>query len=134
MLLLVRTITIHVYRCQGVDQTPGADTSSPVGYFPLAIGLLNVLFMVCATKVNAVFLSLFAGAGLGFFLLTAALWALAAGDPARGATLLVVSRPREDFLYRRAVPGMLIWVYTGNWRIMVCNCGDRLVSVKSSNA
>jgi len=47
--------------------------------------------MVCATKVNAVFLLLFAGAGLGFFLLTAALWALAAGNVTNGATLMVVS-------------------------------------------
>lgn len=61
------------------------------GYFPLAIALLNVLFMVCSTRVNAIFFSLFTGAGLGFFLLTAALWALADGLETRGATLLVVN-------------------------------------------
>ena len=106
---------------------PGAKQPS-AGYFPLAIGLLNVLAMVCATKTNGVFLFLFAGAGLGFFLLTAALWALAEGNAANGATLLVVSLTRE-LLGKRSAN-----LAQGNRWSMVRYCYGWLVSVECSNA
>lgn len=54
------------------------------------MGLLNIIFMICSTKVNAIFFTLFVGAALGFFLFTAALWALAEGHLTTGATLVVV--------------------------------------------
>jgi hypothetical protein len=51
---------------------------------------MNVLFMICSIKINAVFFLIFAGAGLGFTLLGSALWALAEGAAETGAKLLVV--------------------------------------------
>lgn len=52
--------------------------------------MLNVYFIICSLKVNAVFLLIFAGAGLGFALLAAALWSLAEAS-AVATNLLVVS-------------------------------------------
>lgn len=84
--------------------------------------------MVCATKVNAVFLFLFAGSGLGFFLFTAALWALAHGNAANGATLLEVSiRP---ILFDEACANLA----QGNRWSMVRHCCGRLVFVNCANA
>ena len=45
--------------------------------------------MIAATRINAVFFLIFTGAGLGFFLLAAALWEAALAAPI-AATLMVV--------------------------------------------
>lgn len=52
---------------------------------------MNAFFCICATKINLVFLLIFAGAGMGFTLLGSALWALAEGALVAGDKLLVVS-------------------------------------------
>lgn len=60
------------------------------GFFPVVVGCLNVIFMIAATRINAVFFLIFTAAGLGFFLLAASLWAAAEGS-ASTANLMVVS-------------------------------------------
>lgn len=60
------------------------------GFFSVVVGCLNVIFMIAATRINAVFFSIFTAAGLGFFLLAASLWA-AAECSASAANLMVVS-------------------------------------------
>ncbi|EXU95435.1 GPR1/FUN34/yaaH family protein [Metarhizium robertsii] len=62
-------------------------------FFPITLACLNAIFMICATKINLVFLSVFAGASLGFTLLAATLWTLSKGAIEASARLLV---PRLD--------------------------------------
>lgn len=62
----------------------------PTAFFPTAVACLNIIFMVCATRINAVFFLIFTGAGLGFFLLAAALFTAAEAMPV-SASLMVVS-------------------------------------------
>jgi hypothetical protein len=52
---------------------------------------LNVLFVICATRVNIVFLLIFFGAGLGFVLAAAARWCIAEGALVTAGRLVVVS-------------------------------------------
>jgi hypothetical protein len=59
-------------------------------FFGISAACMNVLFMICSFKINAVFLLIFAGASLGFTLLASSLWALAEGAADTGAQLLVV--------------------------------------------
>lgn len=58
-------------------------------FFPVSIGCLNIIFMVAATRVNAVFFLVFTSAGLGFFLLASALWSIADGHAVAGKLLVV---------------------------------------------
>lgn len=50
-----------------------------------------MLFIIAATRINAVFLLIFIGAGLGFVLLASALWATAELSMAAAGHLMVVS-------------------------------------------
>lgn len=52
---------------------------------------MNIFFMICATKINAVFFLLFMGAGTGFLLFASCLWALADGAVEISGKLLMVS-------------------------------------------
>lgn len=56
---------------------------------------MNLFFTICATKINLVFILIFVGAGLGFTLLSAALWCLAEAALETGNKLLVVRRSPE---------------------------------------
>jgi hypothetical protein len=67
----------------------------------MAIAILNVFFLICATRINAVFVFIFFGAGLGFSLLCAALFAFGDGLVDAGSKLLVVSKYPELFYEMR---------------------------------
>lgn len=62
---------------------------------------MNLFFLVCATKVNIVFMLVFAGSGLGFTLLSGALWTLAEGAADSGAKLLVVCGTQLQSMFRQ---------------------------------
>lgn len=85
---------------------------------------MNLFFMICATKINVVFFLIFAGAGLGFTLLSSALWALAEGALDAGAKLLVVSMTVCGVLY---LSGSLMTCSSGHWFSLVLYGYSRLV-------
>jgi len=60
-------------------------------FFLIACACLNVLFVICATRVNIVFMLIFFGAGLGFVLAAAARWCIAEGALVTAGRLVVVS-------------------------------------------
>ncbi|KAH0174609.1 hypothetical protein KCU67_g674, partial [Aureobasidium melanogenum] len=62
--------------------------NASLAFFPVAVACLNIIFMIAATRINAVFLLVFISAGLGFFLLASGLWLAAEGE-ARASSLLV---------------------------------------------
>jgi hypothetical protein len=68
-----------------------ADCALHLAFWPLAIAILNLFFLICATRINIIFVLIFFGAGLGFSLLCAALFALGDGLLDAGSKLLVVS-------------------------------------------
>ncbi|KAL1301906.1 hypothetical protein AAFC00_006084 [Neodothiora populina] len=68
-------------------QSPGFNAS--LAFFPLVAALLNVYFMVAATRINAVFTYVFAGSAMGFILFASFLWALAEGSTEASGRLLV---------------------------------------------
>ena len=65
--------------------------NASLAFFPIGVGCMNAFFCICATKINLVFLLIFAGSGLGFTLLGSALWAIAEGATVASGKLLVVS-------------------------------------------
>lgn len=67
--------------------------TTDTAFFPVAVACLNIIFMIAATRINAVFLLVFISAGLGFFLLASGLWLAAEGE-ARASSLLVVGLPK----------------------------------------
>jgi uncharacterized protein len=59
--------------------------------FLIACAVLNVLFLICATRINVVFFVIFLGATLGFILAASARWCIAEGHVALAGRLVVVS-------------------------------------------
>ena len=64
-----------------------------IGFFLIACACLNVLYMICATRVNVVFVVIFFGAALGFILAASARWCIAEGSVITAGRLVVVSHP-----------------------------------------
>lgn len=91
------------------------------------VGCVNVIFMIAATRINAVFLLIFTGAALGFFLLASSLWAAAEGH-ASAANLMVVSTNAQ-----RSGTCARSNKILGHWRCMVLYCNGRLVSAPYSD-
>jgi hypothetical protein len=58
--------------------------------FLIACAVLNVLFLICATRINVVFFVIFLGASLGFILAASARWSIAEGHVALAGRLVVV--------------------------------------------
>lgn len=54
------------------------------------MGVLSFIFLICSLRTNIIFVFIFIGATLGFFLAAAAFWTTAAGMGI-GATLLVAT-------------------------------------------
>lgn len=79
--------------------------------------------MICALKINFVFLSIFTSAGLGFTLLSAAFWVLADGSIDTGSKLMVVSNTFQIFCLEllRSV------IMLGNRGVLVCNINYGMV-------
>lgn len=66
--------------------------------FLIACAVLNVLFLICATRINVVFFVIFLGATLGFILAASARWCIAEGHVALAGRLVVVSTTLLHFL------------------------------------
>ena len=61
------------------------------GMFLIACAVLNIFFLICATRINVVFFVIFLGASLGFILAASARWCIAEGHVALAERLVVVS-------------------------------------------
>lgn len=62
-------------------------------FFYLSMAILMIIFLICATRTNAVFVLIFAALTMVFLLLTGAYWRLAVADSLVGNRLVVVSPP-----------------------------------------
>ena len=60
------------------------------GMFLIACAVLNIFFLICATRINVVFFVIFLGASLGFILAASARWCIAEGHVALAERLVVV--------------------------------------------
>jgi succinate-acetate transporter protein len=69
------------------SQTQTPAFASSFGFYACFMGVLSIVFLVCSLRTNLVFVIIFIGASLGFFLAAAAFWTTAEGM-AVGATLL----------------------------------------------
>ncbi|KAL3428203.1 GPR1/FUN34/YaaH-class plasma membrane protein [Phlyctema vagabunda] len=88
--------------------TDGSQTMEPpfmagFGFFTLSMGMLSTIYLVCAVRVNLVFVSIFASASMGFYLVTGAFWQLAQANTKEGNRLLVGTG--ASFF----VTGMMAW-------------------------
>jgi hypothetical protein len=63
--------------------------------FLIACAALNLFFLICATRINVVFLAIFFGATLGFTLAASARWCIAEGHVALAGRLVVVCAALE---------------------------------------
>lgn len=68
------------------------------GFFLIACACLNVLYIICATRVNIVFVLIFFTACLGFILAASARWVLAEGNLAVATKLVTVSYRLNNFV------------------------------------
>ncbi|CAK1358431.1 unnamed protein product [Cercospora beticola] len=77
----------------GVDGTYRAGLAADgfwasLAFWPVAAGMISFVFMIGASRINAVFVMVFLSIGLGFLLLAAAFWEQALGDADMYDTLL----------------------------------------------
>ncbi|KAK4629055.1 hypothetical protein CLAFUW4_07759 [Fulvia fulva] len=70
------------YAPDGVYQTGLTEGPfySSLAFLPLAAGMISLIFMVGATRVNFAFVMVFLSAGLGFLLIAGAFWEQGLGD------------------------------------------------------
>lgn len=71
------------------------------------MALLMFIYMICATRINMVFVGIFAGLILVFSLLAAAYWRLGLGDAIIGNRLTVVSFVGLVFSFMNLLGGLL---------------------------
>lgn len=68
-------------------------------FWPVAAGMISFVFMIGASRINAVFVMVFLSIGLGFLLLAAAFWEQALGDADMYDTLLQVRIPIFSIIF-----------------------------------
>ncbi|KAL2069815.1 hypothetical protein VTL71DRAFT_14494 [Oculimacula yallundae] len=71
-----------------VDGAPTPQFDESFAFYALFMGVLSTIFLVCSLRTNVVFVVVFIGASLGFFLAAGSFWTTAQGMTI-GATLLV---------------------------------------------
>lgn len=71
---------------QGLSSPEFLDTYA---FFYLSMAILMIIFLICATRTNAVFVFIFAALTMVFLLLTGAYWRLAVADSLVGNRLVV---------------------------------------------
>lgn len=76
-------------------------------FFFLFMAVLMFIYMICATRINMVFVGIFAGLILVFSLLAAAYWRLGLGDAIIGNRLTVVSFVGLVFSFMNLLGGLL---------------------------
>lgn len=59
------------------------------GFYPIALGMLSFLFLICSIRTNAIFVLIFICATCGFSFAAAGLFYTAAGAAATGTTMVV---------------------------------------------
>ena len=67
------------------------DFHASFGFFLLFMGLLSLVYLICALRTNVIFVAIFLGLFLTFVLLAASYWHLADGHPVASAQLQVAS-------------------------------------------
>ncbi|KAK3704136.1 hypothetical protein LTR37_013976 [Vermiconidia calcicola] len=80
------------YSESGLNNAEGALTpefNGSFGFFLIACAILNVLFTICATRINVVFVVIFVGATMGFVLAASSRWCLANGNVGAAGQLVV---------------------------------------------
>lgn len=62
-----------------------------LGFFLLFMGVLSLIYLICALRTNLIFVAIFLGLFMTFVLLAAAYWHHANGNHRLGGTLQIVS-------------------------------------------
>ena len=83
-------VTVSVLR-SSLPHTPSqpAETESSLGFYPVAMGVLSFVFLLCSVRTNVVLVLIFVFATSGFALAGAADLYTGAGDIAFGHSMLV---------------------------------------------
>ena len=101
-----------------------------IAFFFLFMGLLMVIYCVCATRTNIVLVGIFASLMMHFSLLAAAYWRLGLEDAVTGNRLTVVSSTN----YFRYSTQILIEKILGWWCCCIRRCYARVLFVNGANA
>ena len=67
-----------------------------IGFFLLFMGLLSLIYLVCALRTNLVFVAIFLGLFMTFVLLAASYWHHSIGHHGLGGELQVVSNKQFE--------------------------------------
>ena len=62
-----------------------------LGFFLLFMGLMSLMYLVCALRTNIVFVAIFTGLTMVFLILTGSYWCLALGETEAANKLQVVA-------------------------------------------
>ena len=73
------------------DQISACMADVVTAFFLIACAALNLLFIICATRINVVFFIIFIGAFLGFVFAASARWCIAEGYIVTAGHLVVVN-------------------------------------------
>lgn len=89
---------------------------------PLAAGMLSLVFLVGALRVNIVFVLVFFTVTIGFFTLSASFWKMGLGEMVLYERLLQVSRASINIPW-----ALLTSTLSGDWWLLVRYFASRLV-------
>ena len=66
-----------------------ATWANSFGFYPIALGMLSFIFLICSLRTNAIFVAIFIFATIGFGFASASLWYTGQGQAATGVTMIV---------------------------------------------
>lgn len=97
-------------------------------FWPLAAGMLSLVFLVGALRVNVVFVMVFFTVSLGFLLLAGAFWEMGLNDMDLFTKLCQVSQSMQPFN-----PTLLTHIVAGHWRVLVRDINPWMVLALCTN-